>query len=66
MELEKSFIKTGMFICIEPLVQIGDDKIDVSTNGWTVFSKNGYLNAHFEHTVYIDKEGVKIITNYDE
>ena len=57
-------IKEGMFICIEPLVQIGDDKVDVSDNGWTVFSKNGYLNAHFEHTVYIDKEEAKIITNY--
>ena len=59
-------IKEGMFICIEPLVQIGDAEVDISNNKWTVFSKNGHLNAHFEHTVYIDKKGAKIITNYEE
>ena len=59
-------IKEGMFICIEPLVQIGDAEVDVSANKWTVFSKNGYLNAHFEHTVYISKTGTEILTNYEE
>ena len=59
-------IKEGMFICIEPLVQIGDAEVDISSNKWTVFSKNGYLNAHFEHTIYINKKGVEIITNYEE
>jgi methionyl aminopeptidase len=58
-------IKEGMFICIEPLVQIGDAEIDVSSNKWTVFSKNGHLNAHFEHTIYITKKGAEIITDYD-
>ena len=55
-----------MFICIEPLVQIGDAEVEVSPNKWTVFSKNGYLNAHFEHTVYISKTGAEILTNYEE
>ncbi|CAG8675100.1 10984_t:CDS:2, partial [Cetraspora pellucida] len=50
-------IKEGMFICIEPLVQIGDAKVEVAANKWTVFSKNGHLNAHFEHTVYIGPTG---------
>ena len=59
-------IKEGMFICIEPLVQIGDSEVDISANKWTVFSKNGYLNAHFEHTVYISKTGAEILTNYEE
>ena len=59
-------IKEGMFICIEPLVQIGDAEVEVSPNKWTVFSKNGYLNAHFEHTVYIGKTGAEILTNYEE
>jgi methionyl aminopeptidase len=54
-----------MFICVEPLVQIGDSQIDVSKNKWTVFSKNGYLNAHFEHTLYITPKGAEIITEYE-
>ncbi|CFW92902.1 Methionine aminopeptidase [endosymbiont DhMRE of Dentiscutata heterogama] len=59
-------IKEGMFICIEPLVQIGDAEVEVAPNKWTVFSKNGHLNAHFEHTVYIGPAGAEIITNYEE
>jgi methionyl aminopeptidase len=59
-------IKEEMFICIEPLVQIGDAKVEVSNNKWTVFSKNYHLNAHFEHTIYIGKKGVQIITSYED
>ena len=59
-------IKEGMFICIEPLVQIGDAEVDVTANKWTVFSKNGHLNAHFEHTIYISKKSAEIITNYED
>ncbi|MCE8164094.1 MAG: type I methionyl aminopeptidase [Candidatus Moeniiplasma glomeromycotorum] len=63
-------IRPGMFICVEPLVQIGDDettKLIVPPSNWeVVVSKNGHLNAHFEHTLYITKQGVEIITNYEE
>jgi methionyl aminopeptidase len=58
-------IEEGMFICVEPLVQINDAKISVADNKWTVFSKKGNLNAHFEHTLHITKDGVEIITNYE-
>lgn len=55
-----------MTICIEPLVQVGDRKIAVSPNKWTIFSPNNYLNAHFEHTIYINSTRAEILTNYDE
>jgi methionyl aminopeptidase len=59
-----------MFICVEPLVQIGDDettKLITPPNNWeVVVSKNGHLNAHFEHTLYITDQGVEIITNYEK
>ena len=59
-------IRPGMFICVEPLVQIGDNQVRTASNNWTVFSANGHLNAHFEHTLYITNEGAEIITNYGE
>lgn len=59
-------IRTGMFICIEPLVQENDGEVELLPNNWTVISKNGGRNAHFEHTVYISEKGAKIITNYEE
>ena len=58
--------RTGMFICVEPLVQVGDDQVKVAADNWTVISTNGHLNAHFEHTLYITDEGAEIITNYEK
>jgi len=55
-------IKEGTFICIEPLVQEKDREIKISSDNWTVISKNGYLNAHFEHTIYIGKKNIEIMT----
>ena len=59
-------IKKGAFICIEPLVQIGDDKISLNAENdakWeVVVSTNNFLNAHFEHTLYIDEKEAIILT----
>jgi methionyl aminopeptidase len=54
-----------MFICIEPLVQLKDNKIIVLEDGWTVASKNRNLNAHFEHTIKIGEKEVEILTEYE-
>ena len=52
----------GMVICIEPLVQFGNNKIKLASNGKTVISSDGFLNAHFEHTVLIRDKDVEILT----
>jgi len=55
-------ISENTAICVEPLVQIGDAKIQVSADKWTVFSPGGKLNSHFEHTIWIGKEKVEVLT----
>jgi methionyl aminopeptidase len=58
-------IKEGSFICIEPLVQIGDNIIEVSAvDNWTVYSPTKKLNAHFEHTIFVGKDKAEILTEY--
>lgn len=66
---KKYILKTGMFICIEPLVQENDNEVvekkvltDKGKEREIVISKNGFLNAHFEHTIYIGDEKAVIIT----
>lgn len=49
-------------ICAEPLVQIDNAEIQLSANRWTVFSPQGKLNAHFEHTIWVGKEKVEVLT----
>lgn len=61
-------IKPGMFICVEPLVQLGDDKIArKEVKGWEVIvSKNNFYNAHFEHTIYITEKEAVVLTEWEE
>jgi methionyl aminopeptidase len=49
-------------ICVEPLVQIDNAEIKLSADNWTVFSPQGKLNAHFEHTIWVGKEKVEVLT----
>lgn len=58
--IEEFTIKPGMVICIEPLVQFGSNQILISDN-FVILSKNGELNAHFEHTILIGTKGVEVL-----
>ncbi len=55
-------IKTGMIFAIEPMVNIGDYKVNILPDHWTVVTADRSLSAHFEHTVAVTKEGPDILT----
>jgi len=55
-------IKVGMCMAIEPMLNQGSDKIITKEDGWTISTKDGKLSAHFEHTIAVTDEGVKILT----
>ena len=52
----------GMVLAIEPMVNVGTPPIRVGDDNWSVFSQDGSLAAHFEHTVAITPEGPRIMT----
>jgi methionyl aminopeptidase len=52
----------GMVLAIEPMVNVGSYEVFVANDGWTVFTKDGSLSAHFEHTVAIVENGYEILT----
>lgn len=56
-------LKTGMAICIEPMFNLGTAESTVDDDGWTVRTADGELSAHFEHTVAITEDGVKVLTD---
>lgn len=53
-------LKPGMTLAIEPMVAVGDAKIAVLEDGWTIITADKSLSAHFEHTIAIT-EGLPII-----
>lgn len=59
-------LRTGMALCIEPMYNLGERRTTVDPDGWTVRTADGSLSAHFEHTVAITKDGVKVFTAGDE
>jgi methionyl aminopeptidase len=53
-------IKEGMTIAIEPMVNIGTNK--VIERGWEYLVKDGSLSAHFEHTILVTDTKPEILT----
>ncbi len=55
-------LRQGMALCIEPMFNRGSWETEVDADGWTVRTADGSLSAHFEHTVAITRNGVKVMT----
>jgi methionyl aminopeptidase len=52
----------GMVFCIEPMVCIGRHAVRMGDDNWAIYSEDGSLTAHFEHTVAVTSEGPRILT----
>lgn len=55
-------IRPGMCLAIEPMVNQGTCEIKVADNGWTVFTKDGKLAAHYENSVLITNNEPYLLT----
>lgn len=55
-------IKPGLVIAIEPMINLGTEKVKVLDDGWTVVTLDGKPSAHFEHTIAITANGPEILT----
>jgi methionyl aminopeptidase len=55
-------LEEGMVLAIEPMTTAGEDGIRVGSDNWSVYSSDGSLACHFEHTVAVTAEGPRILT----
>lgn len=58
-------LKSGMTICIEPMVAEGKPQTRVLGDGWTVKMRDGKLSAHYENTILVTDEGYEILTTLE-
>jgi methionyl aminopeptidase len=56
-------LKRGMTLALEPMVNVGDWHTRVGDDQWTVFTADGNLSAHFEHTIAITEGEAEILTS---
>lgn len=59
-------LKAGMVIAIEPMVTLGDWRVHMKDDGWTIVTADGSTAAHFEVTVAVTKDGYELITPWPD
>jgi len=55
-------LRAGMTLAIEPMITMGKYDVYITTDGWTVKTKDGSLAAHVEDTIAITQGDPKILT----
>jgi len=62
-DLDKDgIIKPRMTLAIEPMINVGTDRVVTLQDGWTIVTADGTWSAHYEHTIYVSNEGPEILT----
>jgi methionyl aminopeptidase len=55
-------LAAGMTLAIEPMINAGEPEVHVAEDGWSIFTDDGSLSAHFEHTVAVTDDGPLVLT----
>jgi len=55
-------LRPGMTLAIEPMVNIGTEKVKILSDQWTTVTIDGKDSAHFEHSIVITEDGYTILT----
>jgi methionyl aminopeptidase len=58
-------IKNGLTIAIEPMINMGTEKIVQLSDGWTILTGDGKPSAHFEHDVAVVDGKPVILSTFD-
>ena len=58
-------LRSGMCICIEPMINMGSKNVVFEKDGWTVRTKDRKCSAHFEHCIAIRPEGPQILSSFE-
>lgn len=55
-------LEEGMTLAIEPMVSMGDWRVKILNDHWTVVTADKSISAHFEHTIVVGKNNAEILT----
>jgi methionyl aminopeptidase len=55
-------IKSGMCFAIEPMINMGTEKVYTKSDDWTICTEDGLPSAHFEHTITVTEDKPIILT----
>ncbi len=52
----------GMTLAIEPMINAGDYQVYTAPDGWAIYTTDGSLSAHYEHTIAVTSGKPLILT----
>jgi methionyl aminopeptidase len=55
-------LEEGLVIAIEPMLNLGSERVRTLSDRWTVVTLDGSVSAHFEHTVAVTADGPRVLT----
>ena len=55
-------LKPGMVIAVEPMLNLGGDKVKTKPDRWTVVTQDYKPSAHFEHSLLITEGDPEVLT----
>ncbi len=55
-------LEPNVVIAIEPMITMGDWRVEMAPDDWTILTADGSLAAHFEHTIVITEDGPEVVT----
>lgn len=58
-------LQEGMVITIEPMINTGNWRCKIDSDGWTARTIDGGLSCQYEHTLAITKDGPMILTKQE-
>jgi methionyl aminopeptidase len=58
-------LKSGLVICIEPMINLGSKHIKQENDGWTIRTIDGKPSAHYELAVVVNKGKAEILSTFD-
>ena len=58
-------IKNGLVLAIEPMINLGTQKINLDEDGWTIVTLDGLPSAHFEHNIALIDGKPEILSTFD-
>jgi methionyl aminopeptidase len=55
-------LRPGMTFTVEPMINLGDWRVEILEDDWTAVTEDGALSAQFEHTVLVTTDGCEVLT----
>ncbi|TNE53006.1 MAG: type I methionyl aminopeptidase [Bacteroidetes bacterium] len=58
-------IQEGLVIAIEPMINMGTEKVRTAKDQWTILTEDGMPSAHFEHNVAVVNGVPEVLSTFD-